>query len=494
MNQPFLYKDAKNNVYFLNTDISFSNKLPKHKPTILEARGISSSHSLEYFSTFAEGGVRGAAFGAGDFVGSTYNPDDHSHPAQHHSNKPHVHDTILEEFSWAIVTPTDSLVDKHKKKIIKTHPSSQHGCGSCWAISLADTMSDCLVVSGAVNWAPNISATYIMMCIDDKKIHNSCGGGNPASAAKYLEGVGVADTSCIDYSWCADNSMCSNVSSSNHFDAHNLITNLNNTIPRPLGCYFPNIDKFMYKLDRGSEAFFIDDNILQKNIQEKTTTINTFRNTIKSHILDFGPVIGGFVVLKNFLSGEHTDPNINEGVYLDRIDYNEKKILKFSDNMLFQNAGLHAISIVGWGIAKNIQYDTNKWGDVPYWHCRNSWGPSWGKQGGFFKCAMYPFNTYSQFDKQIMTPIGGSVGSIVFIRATQKPKIKKYDQIFSIYNNQIQTKLKPLSYYQGDTVHVSDKNKHVYNKLLHKSYKDYIFIIFAVFVFILILLFRRNAN
>jgi len=474
MNQPFLYKDAKNNVYFLNTDISFSNKLPKHKPTILEARGISSSHSLEYFST--------------------YNPDDHSHPAQHHINKPHVHDTILEEFSWAVVTPTDSLVDKHKKKIIKTYPSSQHGCGSCWAISLADTMSDCLVVSGAVNWAPNISATYIMMCIDDKKIHNSCGGGNPASAAKYLEGVGVADTSCIDYSWCADNSMCSNVSSSNHFDAHNLITNLNNTIPRPLGCYFPNIDKFMYKLDRGSEAFFIDDNILQKNIQEKTTTINMFRNTIKSHILDFGPVIGGFVVLKNFLSGEHTDPNINEGVYLDRIDYNEKKDLKFSDNTLFQNAGLHAISIVGWGIAKNIQYDTNKWGDVPYWHCRNSWGPNWGKQGGFFKCAMYPFNTYSQFDKQIMTPIGGSVGSIVFIRATQKPKIKKYDQVFSIYNNQIQTKLKPLSYYQGDAVHVSDKNKHVYNKLLHKSYKDYIFIIFAVFVFILILLFRRNAN
>lgn len=471
MNQPLLYKDAKNNVYLLNTDISFSNKLPKHKPTILESRGVSSSHNLEYFST--------------------YNPDDHSHPAQHHSNKPHVHDTILEEFSWAVVTPTDSLVDKHKKKIIKTLPSSQYGCGSCWAISIADTMSDCLVVSGAVNWAPSISATYIMMCIDDKQIHNSCGGGNPASAAKYLEAVGVSDTSCIDYSWCADNSMCSNVSSSNHFDAHSLITNLNNTIPRPLGCYFPNIDKFMYKLDRGSESFFIDDNILQKNKQEKTTIINMFRNTIKSHILDFGPVIGGFVVLKNFLSGEHTDPNINEGVYLDRVDYND---LKFSDNMLFQNAGLHAISIVGWGIAKNIQYDTNKWGDVPYWHCRNSWGPSWGKQGGFFKCAMYPFNTYSQFDKQTMTTMGGSVGSIVFIRATQKPEIKKYDQVFSIYNNQIQTKLKPISYYQGDTVHVSDKNKHVYNKLLHKPYNNYIFVIFLVFVSILILLFPRNTN
>jgi len=481
MNQLFLQTDETSNTYFfLNTDINFGDKLPKHVPTISESNGISSSHTPVYFDT--------------------YNPDEHTHPAQNHINKPHIHDTILDEFSWAIVTPADSAVDQHKKRIIKTQPSSQYGCGSCWAISLADTMSDCLVVSGAVNWAPNISSTYIMVCVNDRGIHNSCGGGNPAAAAKYLESnnIGVADTSCIDYSWCVDNSMCSNVSSAKHFDAHRLISSLNNTIPRPLGCYFPNIDKYVYKLDKGSEVFYIDDNRLHSTPQEVDLSINTFRNTVKSHILDFGPVIGGFVVLKNFLSGNHTDPNINEGVYLDKVDYNNQNIysrkgkgLVFSDNMLFQNAGLHAVSIVGWGIAKNIQYDTNKWGDVPYWHCRNSWGSEWGKQGGFFKCAMYPFNTYSQFDKQVMTTIGGPVGSIIFIRATQKPEIKKYDQISHVYNNQIQTRLKPLSYYQGDIVYVSDKNKQVFNKTFQKSYKNnYVFINVLFFIAVLVLVFR----
>lgn len=481
MNQSLFHKDeTPSNVYFLNTDINFSNILPKHIPTISESKGLSMSHSFEYFDT--------------------YNSDDHTHPAQHHSKKPHIHETILDEYSWAIVTPTDSLVDQHKKKIIKTIPSSQYGCGSCWAISLADTMSDCLVVSGAVNWSPNISATYIMVCVDNKQIHNSCGGGNPAAAVKYLEsandgeGVGVADTSCIDYSWCADNNICANVKSANHFDAHQLVTKLNNTIPRPLGCYFPNIDKYMYKLDKGSETFYIDDSILQGTPQEKSLIINTFRNTVKSHILDFGPVIGGFVVLKNFLSGVHTDPSINEGVYLDRVDYNSQNnsntLGVFSDNMLFQNAGLHAVSIVGWGIAKNIQYDKDKRGDVPYWHCRNSWGPSWGKQGGFFKCAMYPFNKYSQFDKRVYTTLGGPVGSIIFIRATQKPKITKYGQISESYNNKIQTKLKPISYYQGDTVYVSDKNKHIYNKKVLKIYKKYIFIIVLVLVVIGGILFK----
>lgn len=490
MNHRFSKLDNTTRSFFLNTDINFSNVLPKHIPTVSESLGVSSSHNYIPFTS---------TFGAANFVGSQkYNPEDHIHPAQHHSNKPHIHDDILDDFSWAIVSPIDSVVDQHKKKIIKTQPSSQYGCGSCWAISLADTMSDCLVVSGAVNWAPNISATYIMVCVNDKGIHNFCGGGNPASAAKYLEGVGVADTSCIDYSWCADNSMCSDVSSVNHFDAHRLVTTLNNTIPKPLGCYFPNIDKFMYKLDKGSEAFYIDNVATQTTPHEMHKSITTFRNTVKSHILDFGPVIGGFVVLKNFLSGKHTDPYINEGVYLDRVDYTKyiKKggSLSFSDNMLFRNAGLHAISIVGWGIAKNIQYDTNKWGDVPYWHCRNSWGPEWGKQGGFFKCAMYPFNTYSQFDKQVMTPIGGPIGSIVFIRATQKPEITKYDQISHIYNEQIQTKLKPISYYQGDVVHIADKNTHSYNKSSTKSYNNYIFIIVIVLLFVCVLIFGMYSK
>jgi cathepsin X len=34
----------------------------------------------------------------------------------------------------------------------------------------------------------------------------------------------------------------------------------------------------------------------------------------------------------------------------------------------------HVVSIVGWGVSS---------GNMPYWHCRNSWGQYWGEMGFF---------------------------------------------------------------------------------------------------------------
>jgi hypothetical protein len=303
-------------------------------------------------------------------------------------------------------------------------------------------MSDCFVVSGAAGWAPNISATYLMSCIPSGKLHNMCFGGNPAAIAPYLEREGVVDTSCVDYSWCSgDNKLCKSVSSARHFDAKTLASKLNNNIPKPCGCYYKDVKKYLYQLDSGSDVFFINNK----------TPIDVFRNTVKSHILDFGPVIGGYVVLKNFFTGNFTDPNFNGGVYLDRADYNGYKGggLRFSDRMTSEAAGLHAISIVGWGVAKNIQYDNDKTGDVPYWHCRNSWGEKWGNAGGYFKIAMYPFNKIAQFDKQVMTEIGGPVGSMILIRATKRPKMVDLDQISQRYRNNINKQLSNTYYMAG---------------------------------------------
>ena len=108
---------------------------------------------------------------------------------------------------------------------------------------------------------------------------------------------------------------------------------------------------------------------------------------------------------------------------------------------------MHAVSIVGFGIAKNIQYDNNKFGDVPYWHCRNSWGTKWGDKG-FFKIAMYPFNKKSQFDKQVMTDIGGPIGSLFLVRATKSPKVADLSQIKQIYFNKI-NRLNSDNYYKA---------------------------------------------
>jgi cathepsin X len=34
----------------------------------------------------------------------------------------------------------------------------------------------------------------------------------------------------------------------------------------------------------------------------------------------------------------------------------------------------HVVSIVGWGVSSE---------NIPYWHCRNSWGQYWGEMGFF---------------------------------------------------------------------------------------------------------------
>ncbi|UUT40459.1 papain-like proteinase [carnivorous sponge associated iridovirus] len=447
----------------LNTDIRFSEHLPFHDHTKYEKKEHSHAHTdpkIESFNDVNQEGkyliipplntdIRFSKELPTLDLGS-YDPRQHKHSGKEHPHKLHTHEHVHENFSWAIPTNHDSPLDLVKKSLIH-EVSTQHACGSCYAVAFADTLSDCLVVSGAVGWSPNISATYLMSCIPMGKLHKGCFGGNPAAIAPYLENEPVADTSCIDYSWCSgDKELCKSVSSARHFDAKTLASKLNDNMPKPCGCYYKGEKKYLYKIDTGSDVFFINNEV----------PIDVFRNTIKSHILDFGPVIGGYVVLKNFFTGNFTDPHFNGGVYLDRADYNGYKggKLKFSDSMTSEAAGLHAISIVGWGVAKNIQYDNDKVGDVPYWHCRNSWGKKWGNAGGYFKMAMYPFNKIAQFDKQVMTEIGGPVGSMILIRATERPKQVDLQQISQKYQQNI-NKQRSNAYYMAGPQKVRELNR-----------------------------------
>lgn len=437
----------------LNTDIRFSDFLPLHAPAEHEHEGHPISHPNMRLSEddndiliipplntdirFSEE----LPFLHHPVRKYNYNPREHEHRGKLHPSELHIHEKILTNFSWAIPTSSDTPLDLVKKSLIHKI-STQHACGSCWAVSFADTMSDCFVVSGAVGWSPNISATYIMSCIPVGKVHNMCSGGNPAAIAPLLEKQGVADTSCIDYSWCSgDDKTCKSVSSARHFDASTLASKLNDNIPKPCGCYYSGEKKYLYTLDPNSDVFYIND----------TAPISIFRNTVRTHILDFGPVIGGYVVLNNFFTGNFTNPTLNKGVYFDRGDYNNYNggKLRFDDQMTRETAGLHAVSIVGWGVAENIHYDNDLVGDVPYWHCRNSWGAKWGNEGGYFKIAMYPFNKVAQFDKQVMTKLGGPVGSMILIRGTQRPAIVDLKQISQKYLTNIKKQQDDIYYKAG---------------------------------------------
>ena len=71
---------------------------------------------------------------------------------------------------------------------------------------------------------------------------------------------------------------------------------------------------------------------------------------------------------------------------------------------------------------------------------------------------MYPFNNIAQFDKQVMTEIGGPVGSMILIRATERPKMVEMDQIMQRYRQNI-NKQRSNAYYMAGPQKVREINR-----------------------------------
>ena len=392
----------------LNTDIRFTQILPRF---VSETHVDKKNKTYTHVSTSGITTVAGVGGGAVAGVGGGAPAGDPSHVR----GTLHYHHHTHENFSWTIPTSHDDEEAIKKKLLI--HPVfDQQGCGSCWAVAVATTMSDCLVVGESIDYFPSISPTFCMACYPQGK----CAGGMPAKLALDIQNNGVADTTCVDYSWCVNNEACNIRNSAAHFDVNH--TKLSETIPK-CGCLSSN-EKLYYFLDPTTDTFSITDDI----------TVDHYKQLVRYHILDFGPVVGGYVVLNNFVDGKFS--KIGKGVYFDRADYGNatrEGVIPFSDDVAsFENSkGLHAVSIVGWGLAKDVQYDTDKRGDVPFWFCRNSWGKNWGEHG-FFKMAMYPFNKVAQFDKEIEVKVGGQstkIGGLMLIRATSPPIRKRLPTI-----------------------------------------------------------------
>jgi len=311
--------------------------------------------------------------------------------------------TLPESWNWKDVHSSDSDEIKSKKQII-TKPQNQAKCGSCWAISTAGVMSDVFVVEKGYN--PNISTTYSLACYPQ----GQCKGGFPPSLINDISESGVASDHCVDYSWCLTNEKCSGLGQS-HFDV--TMDQVNALIPE-CGCYDPN-NHFLYFI-KNQNVIYYDES---PNIVE----------IIKSHVYNHGPTIGGYHVFDNFMFGDFSKTN---GVYLESIDYNGPGYF-LSHGPTWK--GSHAVAIIGWGVEKNIKIlDKNgneKVSNVPYWFVRNSWGPNWGANGGYFKIAMYPYNKKAQFEKlvDVETPFGiaRTGGIITFVSGDVKPN--KFQQI-----------------------------------------------------------------
>ena len=142
---------------------------------------------------------------------------------------------IPEKFNWK---------DDEEKGQLITRPPNQMLCGSCWAFAMAGAISDNFVVTGLVDYIPNISATSFLICPNGGQL--GCNGGNPAGALDFIANnkIGVATNHCIDYSWCATNQYCNgdaekhmDVNKGQKKDPENTEGGMNFYMPKNCGCY-----------------------------------------------------------------------------------------------------------------------------------------------------------------------------------------------------------------------------------------------------------------
>lgn len=295
-------------------------------------------------------------------------------------------------YNWATVNPEI------------TTPQNQGLCGSCWAVSSATCLSDTFVVSKRVKANPMISPTYILSCLPQ----GQCNGGDPGKAVNDMENNGVSTNSCLDYSWC-NNTGCGG-DPLKHFDAQNV----NQYIPS-CKCNKPSSEYFRYFADQ-TEAICIPPNLSDFSSMEQVNikyylqglygqtgtdyanlanvSYKDIQSLIKNHIYNYGPVLGGFHVFKNFFKGSYSETN---GIYIETASYDGVPGVNYLE-VERDWVGSHAVVIVGWGT------DTVHGESVDYWVVRNSWGTSWG-DGGYWKMGMYGNdankkyqNRFSQFE------------------------------------------------------------------------------------------------
>ena len=320
-------------------------------------------------------------------------------------------ETIPDDFSWSHLHIKNPKVKKLYP--ILTKVQNQYQCGCCWAMAFSTSLSDNFIIQGVVDYNPEISTTYAMtQVIEGAKsaqtynllttTGDACSGGNSAELAEFIINYPVADQRCIDYSWCQKNITCTASQSNDAEDLNNLLPNY--------GCYTSGGDDghLGYLIDKAWHVS-IDDYANAKSGDPQAA----FELAMKRRILDNGPLIAGFLVFSNFTSGKFTSTTDLHGIYFEQAIYDGTGTNNVQWNQTIgppqDYMGAHAVSVVGWGVEKNITYCNAstgqlETGDVDYWLVRNTWGESWGSMAGYFKIAKYPINQYSQFDKLIDMP------------------------------------------------------------------------------------------
>ena len=282
---------------------------------------------------------------------------------------------------------------KELKLKISSTPMNQGGCGSCFAVSLAQCISDAFVYSG-LSFNPDLSGLSLLTCVKNTYINAGCEGGLPADLARYIstdagKRSGILSNACMNYNdaWnnCSKNKKCVNSSLSQ-------MTNI--MIPKNCGCCGNKFKHYKYNINSVVLA-------AKRNSSDEATI-----NLIKQHIMDYGSAVTGFGVYANFSQGIFKETN---DVYIKNAIYKGKGP--------GQLEGGHAVCIVGWGVEPSLNFNGKIIKNVPFWWTRNSWGNNWGISmsgvGGYFKYAMADtargINTDVAFEQINRSGFGGII-------------------------------------------------------------------------------------
>jgi len=202
----------------------------------------------------------------------------------------------------------------------------QSACGSCWAFSAVEAMSDRYCVA---NIATNlsISAQQMNSCCDT--CGQGCDGGYPPQAWQYWVDTGVVSTNCEPYSL---------PSCDHHIPmSKNPCPMMEYPTPQcSFGTCSPNAS-YPWNLHFGQSAYTITSGVV---------------SDIQTEILTNGPVQTAFEVYADFLTYKSGVYQHTSGAFL----------------------GGHAVKIIGWGTENGVDY----------WLVANSWNVHWGDKG-FFK-------------------------------------------------------------------------------------------------------------
>uniref|UniRef100_A0A8R1DHS7 Pept_C1 domain-containing protein n=1 Tax=Caenorhabditis japonica TaxID=281687 RepID=A0A8R1DHS7_CAEJA len=211
----------------------------------------------------------------------------------------------------------------------------QSSCGSCWAVSAAETISDRICIASNGQTQVSISADDINACCG-LLCGNGCNGGYPIEAWRhyvkkgYVTGGSYTEKSgCKPYPYAP----CEHHVNGSHYQ------------PCPSSMY--PTDKCEHSCQAGYPLTYQQD----LHFGQSAYAVSKKATEIQKEILTHGPVEVAFTVYEDF---EH----YSGGVYV---------------HTAGSNLGGHAVKMLGWGVDNG----------TPYWLCANSWNEDWGENGYF---------------------------------------------------------------------------------------------------------------